>query len=65
VYSGLWIVDIAIKERAMVGIEHDLVNGRSVTLWNDHIDHAFTFRHQDDLKTHRVYPSCSGNPPQN
>ena len=39
------VVDIAIKKAAMIGVEHDLPDGRTRTFGHNAVRHAFAFGH--------------------
>jgi hypothetical protein len=49
-------VDVTVEKLAMIGIEHDLANGRTGAFRHHAIDHAFAFRHPGSGKTHTRTP---------
>ncbi len=53
------VVDVAIVEPAVVGIEHDLADGRTGAFRHHPVDHAFAFRHPGSRETHDVHSFCS------
>ncbi len=52
VHLVLGVMDVAIKELSMVGIEHDLPDGRARAFWHDAINDAFAFCHPCSGKPH-------------
>jgi hypothetical protein len=52
VHARLGIVDITVKEFTMIGIKHDLTNGRARAFGHHTVHNAFTFRHPSPWKTH-------------
>jgi hypothetical protein len=53
VHARHGVMDVAVEEPAMVGIEHDLADGRAGALGHHAVDHAFAFRHPGAGKPHR------------
>jgi len=62
VHAGHGVMDIAVKEFSVVGIEHDLPDGRAGALRHHAVNHAFAFRHPGAGKPHDRYsPASTGD----
>ena len=53
VHTTRRIVDIPIKKGAVIGVIHDLTDGRAGAFRDDPIDHTFAFGHPSAGKTHK------------
>jgi hypothetical protein len=52
VHAVLGVVDVAVEERAVVGVVHDLADGRAGAFRHHAVDHAFARRHPGSGKAH-------------
>ena len=59
VHATHGVVDIADKKRSVVGIEHDLPDGRTGAFRHDPVHHAFAFCHPCSGETHDLPPLAS------
>jgi hypothetical protein len=52
VHAALGVVDVAVEERAVVAVIHDLADGRAGAFRHHAVDHAFARCHPGAGKTH-------------